>query len=96
MEIATLKMPCGSMYRRNALSTPATAASEIPPARNVLMSALKLISPSPSATGMISRNTRLIRSSRQSNAQAKWKPTRRSIGSAMPSCTIVPISTPTA
>ena len=81
---------------RNARSIARGASSEIRKPKNVLISRLKLISPSPIVTGSISSRTRRIRGSRQSKLTRIGICRRRSTGNAIANWHAVPASTPIA
>ena len=83
---------------RNAASIARGAFSDTSAPSTELTSRLKLMSPRPIVTGSISARTRRTRSVAQPSAprSSKRKPSRRSSGTAIASCTAVPASTPTA
>ncbi len=81
---------------RNARSIAFGASSEMRKPKYVLISRLKLISPSPIVTGSISSRIRLTRGSRQSRLTRIGMFSRCSTGNAIANWQIVPASTPIA
>ena len=92
---ATAKIPCGSMYSRNALSIAAGASSgsSSRDANSVSTRKFTFTRPIVSVTGSIRTSTRLTAGSRQSMTIVSRPSSRRSHGIGRRSCTSVPTTT---